>query len=95
MTLYCQIPYNKGELTVTFEAYPKMVDDSYSDEFGLVKIKPYVSLKESDDLTWEKEGLSEIENKAIKDWLEKEKYKNQKLIEKIFCDKYANQLNDF
>jgi len=93
MTLDYQIPYKDDELTVTFEAYPKMIDDSYDDEFGTVEIKPYPSLEESDGFTWEPQEYTCEENKAIANFINDPKQLLK--LEDYFCKEYANQLNDF
>lgn len=95
MTIPYTIETDKGIIDVIFEGYPLFINDSYGSEFGLVSIEPYPSFRDSDDLTWDKENHTEIENQEIKQWLEKDKFKNQILIEKLFCNLYAKQLQEF
>lgn len=53
---------------VELEAEPTLEDDSYSDEFGLVKIKPYITFDES-EVTWDEKLYSKEDNKIISEWV--------------------------
>jgi len=98
MTLDYQIPYKDDELTVTFEAFPRVENDGIgSYEFwgmkGYDAGQNYISLEHYGSPIWNPENYTCEENKAIAAFINDEIQLEK--LEDLFCKEYANQLNDF
>jgi len=64
------------------EGNPVMQDDSYSDEYGLVKIEPYFVL--DGDVTWKRKDYTDLQNCQIADYIKA----NTKAIEELFFNAF-------
>lgn len=86
MTIHYEIEYQTPSeetdiIEVDLLGDVTLEDDSYSDEFGLVRKQPYPTL---DEVSWIKSEFSEEENETI----EKHVHDNFPKIEKQFIKKY-------
>ena len=80
MYLTQNIEMGEDSVEVIFEAYPIWRDDSYSDEFGLVKIEPYPFLESMP--IWDSSIYIHSENQVIIQYL----FDNGKKIYEAFCN---------
>jgi hypothetical protein len=85
MSVLREIEINKDDyIEVTFSGDPKKENSSYSDEYGLVKLPDYWEVQ---NINWERELYSALENSAIEEYLDK----NYTSIEEEIIEKYQNQ----
>ena len=80
MYLTQNIEMGEDSVEVIFEAYPIWRDDSYSDEFGLVKIEPYPFLEEYP--TYDRTLYTTSENCYIAIWV----LNNLEKLDETFCN---------
>ncbi len=91
MTLIQNIEIGNDSLTVTFEAFPEWNDESYTDEFGVVRFKPVPYLEQYP--TWDRKSFTFFENLRILGYLMDNLKKiegkfHQMLIEETIPDNY-------
>jgi hypothetical protein len=82
-------------LEVEFEGYPKWDNDGYQDEYGTAKDREYVTMANSNEVTWNKSLYNDHENSEIQKWLYKDEYRNLKHIEIDLCAIFEDEQNSF
>ena len=66
------------DFDVEFTGYPKWENDSYSDEFGIVRMPEYAAMECTP--TWVKANYTELQNEIIQTWLND----NERYVDKLF-----------
>lgn len=82
MTITAIVSEGEEIIDVEFEATVGMEDNSYSDEYGLVKHDKHPVLES--EITWDKTVYDPTANATIFGWMEK----NKDRLEKIFINDY-------
>ena len=77
-------------LEVEFTGYPRWINDSYSDEYGLVEKNSYLSMADSEDATWNHKLFTDLENQQIKKWF----FVNYEKVYDELCEMCALSLRD-
>lgn len=85
MKIEFEIPINDDYFYVKLEGYPHSQDDSFSHEFGVMRINPRIVLDE--DPTWNKKLYTKQENEIISEFISN-KYDH---IAKTFVTEYIHE----
>ena len=85
MKIEFEIPIEYGFYYVKLEGYPHSQDDSFSHEFGVMRINPRIVLDE--DPTWNKKLYTKQENEIISEFISNE-YDH---IAKTFVNEYIHE----